>query len=90
MIERVQKNGKFGFTDIAQAAFFALAVLLATGCASTGGGVRTGLIAPITTAHQGSVQEGNGFLPTTTESGLQRPNRELNAFSMMWQFFPGS
>jgi hypothetical protein len=61
MIKRVQKNGKSGFTNIAQAAFFGLAVLLATGCASTGGGVRTGLIAPVTTAHHGSVQEDNGF-----------------------------
>jgi hypothetical protein len=61
MIKRVQKNRKSGFTNIAQAAFFGLAVLLATGCASTGGGVRTELIAPVTAAHQGSVQEGDGF-----------------------------
>ena len=61
MIRRVQKNRKSGFTNIAQAAFFGLAVLLATGCASTGGGVRTGLIAPATTAHQGSVQGDDGF-----------------------------
>jgi len=61
MIKRVQKNGKSGFTNIAQAAFFGLAVLLAAGCASTDGGVKTGLIAPVTTAHQGSAQEGDGF-----------------------------
>jgi len=61
MTKRAQKNRKSGFTNIAQGAFFGLAVLLATGCASTGGGVRTGLIAPVTTAHHGSVQEGDGF-----------------------------
>ena len=61
MIKRVQKNTKSGFTDFAHAAFFGLALLLATGCASTGGGVRTGLIAPLTTAQQGSVQENDGF-----------------------------
>jgi hypothetical protein len=51
MIRRVSKNRKSGFTDIAQAAFFGLAVLLATGCSSRGS-VRTGLIAPV--AHEGS------------------------------------
>jgi hypothetical protein len=61
MIKPVQKNEKSGFTNIAQAAFFGLAVLLATGCTSTGGGVRTGLIAPVTTAHHGSVQGDDGF-----------------------------
>jgi hypothetical protein len=61
MIKRVQKNRKSGFTNIAQAACFGLAVLLATGCASTGGGVRTGLIAPVPTAHRSSVQEDNDF-----------------------------
>ena len=50
MIRRVSKNRKSGFTEIAQAAFFRLAVLLATGCSSTGG-----------VAHQGSGEEGNGF-----------------------------
>jgi hypothetical protein len=53
MIRRVSKNRKSGFTEIAQAAFFGLAVLLATGCSSTGGGVSV--------AHQGSGEEGNGF-----------------------------
>ena len=57
MINKVQKNRKSGLTDIAHAAFVGLAFLLAAGCASTGGGVRTGLIAPVTTAHQ----EGDGF-----------------------------
>jgi hypothetical protein len=61
MTKRVQKNRKWDFTNIAQAAFFGFAVLLATGCASTGGGFRTGLIAPLTPAHQGSVQEGDDF-----------------------------
>lgn len=70
MIKRVSKNRKCGFTDIAQAAFFGLAVLLATGCASTGGGVRTGLLAPVTTAHQGSVQEGDGFYQPPRSPGF--------------------
>jgi hypothetical protein len=61
MNKRIQNNRKSGFTNLAHAAFFGLAVLLATGCASTGGGVRTGLIAPVTSAHQGSVQEDDGF-----------------------------
>ena len=61
MINKVQKNRKSGLTDIAHAAFVGLAVLLATGCASTGGGLRTGLIAPLTRADQGSLQEGDGF-----------------------------
>jgi len=61
MIKRVQKNRKSGFTNITQAAFFGLAVLLATGCASTGGGVRSGLIAPVSKVHQGSVQGDDGF-----------------------------
>jgi len=61
MIKRVQKNKKSGFTNIAQVAFFGLAVLVATGCASTGGGFRTGLIAPVATTLQGSVQEDDGF-----------------------------
>jgi hypothetical protein len=61
MIKRVQQNRKSGFTNFAHAAFFGLAVLLATGCASTGGGVRTGLIAPVTTAHHGPLQEDDGF-----------------------------
>ena len=61
MIKKIQKNRKSGFTDIAHAAFFGLPILLVTGCAPTGGGVSTGLIAPVTTAHHGSVQEGDGF-----------------------------
>jgi hypothetical protein len=61
MINRVSKKKKSGFIDLAQAAFFGLAVLLATGCASTGGGVRTGLIVPVTTDNEGSVQEGMGL-----------------------------
>jgi len=71
MIKRVQKNRKSGFT-IAQAAFFGLGVLLSTGCASTGEGVRTGLIAPVTTTHEDSVQEGI--------TGLYQPpeNPDLN------------
>jgi hypothetical protein len=51
MIRRVSENRKSGFTEIAQAAFFGLAVLLATGCSSTGGSV----------AHQGSGEKGNGL-----------------------------
>jgi len=68
MIKRVQKNRKSGFTDIAQAAFFGLAVLLAIGCSSTGGGVRTGLIAPV--AHEGSGEEGNGFYQPPQSPGF--------------------
>ena len=70
MIKRVQKNRKPGFTNFAEAAFFGLAVLLATGCASTGGGVRTGLIAPAATAHQGSVQEDDGFYQPPRSPGF--------------------
>jgi hypothetical protein len=61
MIKRVSKYRKCGFAGLAQAALFGLAVLLSTGCASTGGGVRAGLIAPVTAAHEGSVQEGMGL-----------------------------
>ena len=70
MIKKIKKNRKSGFTNIAHAAFFGLAVLLATGCASTGGGVKTGLIAPVTTAHQGSVQEGDGFYQPPRSPGF--------------------
>ena len=70
IIKRIQKNKKSGFTDIAHATFCGLAVLLTTGCASTGGGVKTGLIAPVTTAHQGSVQERDGFYQPPRSPGF--------------------
>jgi len=72
MIKRVSKKRKSRFTELAQAAFFGLGVLLSTGCASTGEGVRTGLIAPVTTTHEDSVQEGI--------TGLYQPpeNPDLN------------
>ena len=70
MNNRVQTHRKSGITNIVQAAFFGLAVLLATGCASTGGDVRTGLIAPVTTAHQGSVQEDDGFYQPPRSPGF--------------------
>jgi len=70
MIKPVQKNRKSGVTNLAQAAFFGLAVLLATGCASTGGGVRSGLIAPVSKVHQGSVQNGDDFYQPPRSPGF--------------------
>jgi len=67
MIRRVSKSRKSGFTDITQATFFGLTVLLAAGCSSTSGGVRARLIAPV--AHRGTGEKGGGnFLPTAAES----------------------
>ena len=61
MIKRVSKNRKSGFAGIARAAFFGLAVLVATGCSSTGGGIKAGLVVPVTSPYQGSVSEDDGF-----------------------------
>jgi hypothetical protein len=53
------------FNDIGRAALlaviFGLSVVLATGCSSTGGGVKAGLISPVKIAHHGLVRGDNGF-----------------------------
>ena len=53
------------FNDIGRAALlavlFGLAIVLATGCSSTGGSVKAGLMAPVTSAYQGFVREDDGF-----------------------------
>jgi hypothetical protein len=55
----------FFFNDMGRAALlavvFGVVVLLATGCSSTGTGVKAGLIAPVTSASQDSVPEDDGF-----------------------------
>jgi hypothetical protein len=55
----------FFFNDMGRAALlavaFGVAVVLATGCSSTGGGVKAELIAPVTNAPQDSVPEDDGF-----------------------------
>jgi hypothetical protein len=43
------------------AVVFGVVVVLATDCSSTGGGVKAGLIAPVTSAPQDSVPEDDGF-----------------------------
>jgi len=49
------------FKDFGRAALLevilCLAIVLGTGCASKGGGVRAGLIAPVTNGHQSSARE---------------------------------
>jgi len=49
------------------AVVFGVAVVLATGCSSTGGGVKAGLITPVINSQQGAVLENKHLLPTTTE-----------------------
>jgi hypothetical protein len=62
------------FDDIGRAALlaviFGLALVLATGCSSTGGGVKAGLISPVTSAHQGSVREDDGFYQPPRSPGF--------------------
>ena len=62
----------FFFNDMGRAALLAVllgvAVLLATGCSSTGGGVKAGLMTPVINSQQDAVPENNDLLPTTTES----------------------
>ena len=61
----------FFFNDMGRAALlavvFGVAVVLATGCSSTGGGVKAGLITPVINSQQGAVLENKHLLPTTTE-----------------------
>jgi hypothetical protein len=52
------------------AVVFGVAVVLATGCSSTGGGVKAGLITPVINSQQGTVPENNDLSPTTTESRI--------------------
>lgn len=70
MIKRVQKNRKAGFAGIARAVFFGLAVLVATGCSSTGGGIKAGLVVPVNSSHQGSVSEDDGFYQPPRSPGF--------------------
>jgi hypothetical protein len=64
----------FFFNDMGRAALlavvFGVAVVLATGCSSTGGGVKAGLITPVINSQQGTVPENNDLSPTTTESRI--------------------
>jgi hypothetical protein len=64
----------FFLNDIGRAALlavvFGVTVVLATGCSSTGGGVKAGLITPVINSQQGVVSENNDLLPTTTESRI--------------------
>jgi hypothetical protein len=64
----------FFFNDMGRAALLAVvlgaAVLLATGCSSTGGGVKAELITPVLNSQQDAVPENNDLSPTTTESRL--------------------
>jgi hypothetical protein len=52
------------------AVVFGGTVVLATGCSSTGGGVKAGLITPVINSHQGAASENNDLLPTTIESRI--------------------
>jgi hypothetical protein len=65
----------FFINDMGRAALlavlFGVAVVLATGCSSTGGGVKAGLITPVINSQQDPVRENNDLLPTTTESRIQ-------------------
>ncbi len=49
---------------------FGVAVVLATGCSSTGGGVKARLITPVINSQQGAGPENNDLLPTTMESRI--------------------
>jgi hypothetical protein len=73
---KMLNDGCSGFfsNDMGRAALlavvFGVTVVLATGCSSTGGGVRAGLITPVINSQQGVVSENNDLLPTTTESRI--------------------
>ena len=62
----------FFLNDMGRAALlavvFSVAVVLATSCSSTGGGVKAELITPLINSQQDAVPENNDLLPTTTES----------------------
>jgi hypothetical protein len=64
----------FFFNDMGRAALlavvFGVAVVLATGCSATSGGVKAGLITPVINTQQGAVPENNDLSPTTTESRI--------------------
>ena len=62
------------FNDIGRAALlavtFGLAIALATGCSSTGGGVKAGLIAPVVNTLQSAVLDNNGFYQPLRSPGF--------------------
>jgi hypothetical protein len=62
------------FDDIGRAAllavFFGLAIVLATGCSSTSGSVKAGLIVPVVSTQQGTVPENNGFYQPPRSPGF--------------------
>ena len=62
------------FNDIGRAALLALtlglAIALATGCSSTGGAVKAGLIAPVVNTQQGAVLDSNGFYQPPRSHGF--------------------
>jgi hypothetical protein len=62
------------FNDMGRVALlavvFGVAIVLATGCSSAGGGVKAGLITPVINSQQAAVPENNDLLPTTTESRI--------------------
>jgi hypothetical protein len=64
----------FFFNDTGRAALlavvFGVAVVLATGCSSTGGGVKAGLIDPVINSQQGTVPENDDLSSTTTEARI--------------------
>jgi hypothetical protein len=51
-------------------AIFGVAVVLATGCASTSGGVKTALIYPVTNARQSSPPEDGGLYQPLRSPGF--------------------
>ena len=61
------------FKDFGRAALLGvilgLAIVLGTGCASMGGGVRAGLIAPVTNGHQNSAREYDDFYQAPRSPG---------------------
>jgi hypothetical protein len=64
----------FFFNDMGRVALlavvFGVAIVLATGCSSAGGGVKAGLITPVINSQQAAVPENNDLLPTITESRI--------------------
>ena len=64
----------FFFNDTGRAALlavvFGVAVVLATGCSSTGGGVKAGLIDPVINSQQGTVPENDDLSSTSTEARI--------------------
>lgn len=62
------------FNDMGRAALlavvFGVAVVLATGCSSTGGGVKAGLITPIMNSQRGAVPENDDFYQAPRSPGF--------------------